>query len=54
VPVYWLIDVPARRIEVHTNPQPNGSYALVTIVKPGDSLTPPGTSAVWTLDALLP
>ena len=54
VPVYWLIDVTGRRIEVHEDPQQDGRYGLVTILKPGDTLTPPGTSAIWTLDALLP
>jgi Uma2 family endonuclease len=54
VPVYWLIDVGGRRVEVHEQPQPDGSYGLVTILKPGDALTPPGTSAVWPLDDLLP
>jgi Uma2 family endonuclease len=54
VAVYWLIDVVGRRVEVHEQPQSDGSYGLVTIVKPGDTLTPPGTSAMWTLDALLP
>jgi Uma2 family endonuclease len=54
VPVYWLIDVPARRAEVYTQPQANGTYALVMLVNPGDTLTPPGTSALWALDALLP
>lgn len=54
VPVYWLVDVPGRRIEVHEQPQPNGSYGLVTILKPGESVTPPGTTALWTLDGLLP
>jgi Uma2 family endonuclease len=54
VPVYWLIDVPGRRVEVYTQPQPNGSYTLVTLVNPGDTLTPPGTNALWALDALLP
>ncbi len=54
VPEYWLIDVPARRIEVHSDPQPDGSYGLVTMLNAGDTLTPPGTSALWALDALLP
>jgi Uma2 family endonuclease len=54
VSVYWLIDLPARRIEIHEQPQPDGSYALVSILKPGDSISPPGTSALWTLDGLLP
>jgi Uma2 family endonuclease len=54
VPVYWLIDEPARRVEVYSDPKPDGSYGLVTILKPGDTVTPPGTSALWTLDGLLP
>jgi Uma2 family endonuclease len=54
VPVYWLIDVPARRVEVHSSPEPLGGYALTTLVNSGDTLAPPGTSAIWTLDALLP
>jgi Uma2 family endonuclease len=54
VPSYWIIDLVGRRVEVHEGPQPDGSYALVRIVAGSDTVTPPGTSAVWTVDELLP
>ncbi|MDB4989702.1 MAG: hypothetical protein JWN04_4880 [Myxococcaceae bacterium] len=54
VPVYWLVDIPARRIEVHEEPRADGRYRLVRILAGSDTLTPPKTSAVWTVDELLP
>jgi Uma2 family endonuclease len=54
VPVYWLVDIPARRIEVHEEPQPDGRYRVVRVLAGNDTVTPPGTSAAWTVDELLP
>lgn len=54
VPVYWLVDIPARRIEVHEEPQPDGRYRSVRVLAGSDTVTPPGTSAAWTVDELLP
>lgn len=40
VPVYWLVDVPAKTIEVRGNPA-NGHYEDVTIYRIGDTLPAP-------------
>jgi Uma2 family endonuclease len=52
VPVLWLIDVPARRLEVHTEPQPDGRYRLVHILAGADEVALPGTDTRWRVDAL--
>lgn len=49
VPVVWLLDVPARRLEVHTDPQPGGRYRLVQVLAEDDIVTAPGTGARWNL-----
>ncbi len=54
VPVYWLIDVVGRRIQLHEGPQPNGDYALVRILGPEDEITPPGLDLRWKVADLLP
>jgi Uma2 family endonuclease len=54
VPVYWLIDVEGRRIQLHEQPQPNGDYALVRILGPEDEITPPGLDLRWKVADLLP
>jgi Uma2 family endonuclease len=41
IPVYWVIDVPGRRILVHTEPRVvdgNGEYARVETFRPGQFL----------------
>lgn len=41
IPVYWVVDVPGRRILVHTEPQvvaDLGEYARVETYRPGQSL----------------
>lgn len=41
IPVYWVVDVPGRRILVHTGPQvgpDRGEYARVETYRPGQSL----------------
>lgn len=54
VPVYWLVDVPAKRIEVHEAPQPDGRYGLVRMAFETDTVSPPGTAAHWRVCDLLP
>jgi Uma2 family endonuclease len=40
VPVYWIVDVTGRRVEVHTDPDPaTGRYRSTVILKAGDTLT---------------
>ena len=40
VPMYWLVDVPRRQVEVRTRPQ-GGTYALTTIVDEDEALALP-------------
>ena len=47
VPVYWLVDVPAKRIEVHQDPRPDGRYRLVRVLAGDDELELPETDARW-------
>jgi Uma2 family endonuclease len=54
VPVYWLVDVTARRVEVHEDPQPDGRFRLVRVLAEDDKVTPPGTQAAWTVAELMP
>jgi Uma2 family endonuclease len=39
VPEYWIVNVRDRRIEVHTDPSPDGYRALRTAA-PGEALSP--------------
>jgi Uma2 family endonuclease len=54
VPVYWLLDVAARRLEEYTNPTSDGRYALARVLDENASVTPPGAPAAWKIAALLP
>lgn len=54
VAVYWLLDVPARRIEVHREPQPDGRYRVVHVLAAGDEVEVPGTALRWRVSELLP
>ena len=41
IPVYWVVDIPGRRILVHTEPRVvdgRGEYARVETYRPGQSL----------------
>jgi Uma2 family endonuclease len=40
VPVYWLIDIPGRAIEVRTDPGPDG-YGHCEVYGPGDTIPSP-------------
>jgi Uma2 family endonuclease len=53
VPVVWLIDVPARRLEVYADPQPDGRYRLVQVLGEEDVVTAPTGSAKWSVREIL-
>lgn len=40
IPTYWLIDIPARAVEVRTDPAPAG-YRTLRTLEPGDILPSP-------------
>lgn len=54
VPIYWLLDLPSRRLEVHTGPLPAGGYAESRIAGGADSVSIPGTDAELAVATLLP
>lgn len=54
VPVYWLIDLEARRLEEYAQPSPEGPYALVRVCAGDDMLTLPRTTRTTRLRDLLP
>jgi Uma2 family endonuclease len=54
VPIYWLLDLPSRRLEVHTGPLPAGGYAESRIAGAPDSVSIPGTDAEVAVSTLLP
>jgi Uma2 family endonuclease len=53
VRVLWLLDIPARRLEVHTEPQQDGRYRVVQVLGDDDEVSPPGASARWKVRELL-
>lgn len=53
VPVYWLLDVAARRLEDHRHPSPRG-YAVITALAETESVLVPGTGLCWSVASLLP
>lgn len=52
VPVYWIVDLDGRRIEVHEEPTDEG-YRRVTFCRLGDTISPPGAAASWGVAELL-
>ena len=54
IPVYWRVDVPGRRVEVHEDPTPDGVYRLVTTKLDRDRISPPGQDVSWRVAELLP
>ena len=52
VPVYWLIDLAARRIEVRTDPT-GTQYKLTRLLEAGESIELPGTDVSWLVDDLV-
>lgn len=51
-PEYWLFDLEARCVEVHSDPDGAGSYRVHRIATTNDSLAIPGSDAVIALGAL--
>lgn len=50
----WLVDVPARRLEVYREPRPEaGRFAVARVVEPKEDVSPPGTSVAWSVGELL-
>ena len=54
VPVYWLLDMPGRRLEVHADPRPAGDCRLIRILDSSDRVAVPGTGAEIPVAKLLP
>ena len=54
VPVYWLVDVPNRRVEVRTEPRETGEYALTQVLEPLQQIEVPGSPTTIAVASLLP
>lgn len=54
VPVYWLVDLTARRIEVRSDPLPDGRYAHLDTYSEDDRLPVPATETTLPVRDLLP
>ena len=53
VPVYWILDVAERQLQVHTDPGPNG-YRVVNLLREDTTVSPPGLDLRWVIAELLP
>jgi Uma2 family endonuclease len=53
VPVYWLLDLTARRLEIRSEPD-GDEYRSTRLLGEGDSAGLPETSTSWTVGSLLP
>jgi Uma2 family endonuclease len=53
VATYWLIDVKARRVEVHDHPDPSGRYLRVQILGEEDMVDMPLLGVQWPVAKLL-
>jgi Uma2 family endonuclease len=53
-PVYWLLDIEGRRLEVHTEPSPSGRYDVVTLYSEDKDVALPGLDVRWRVRDLLP
>jgi len=45
VGVFWLVDMQARRLEIHSEPHADGRYAAVRVLAADDAAELPGTGA---------
>lgn len=52
VPVLWILDVEGRRLEVHTDPGPEG-YGVVTLLSEHKDVSVPETDLRWKIADLL-
>jgi Uma2 family endonuclease len=53
IPVYWILDLAARTLQIRTSPQ-NGSYLSVQILREEDAVTLPELAVEWPVRDLLP
>jgi Uma2 family endonuclease len=53
VPVVWLLDLAARRLEVRTEPD-GDEYRSTRLLGENESATLPGVDSSWRVDTLLP
>jgi Uma2 family endonuclease len=53
-PVYWLLDLAARRLEVHTEPQRDGRYRVARVLAETDEVALPEIDVRWRVADLLP
>ena len=53
VPVYWLLDLPDRHLEVHSGPQATGGYSESRFAGAGESVSVPGADAELSVAELL-
>ncbi len=55
VPVYWLLDLPNRRLEVYAAPLADeGRYALVRLLREDEEVELPALDVRWRVATLLP
>ena len=54
VPVYWLLDLTARRLVVYGSPQPDGTYGTVTQLTESQGVGLPNVEQEWPIASLLP
>ena len=54
VPMYWLVDLDHRRVEVRESPRTDGSYERIRIEPSTASLVVPGTGHSLAIQDLLP
>lgn len=55
VPLYWLVDLASRRIEIFEGPlRDEGRYARVSLLGEAESITLPDTERNWSIADLLP
>lgn len=52
VSVFWLVDVPSKRVEVHTEPQVDGRYRVVRVLAGDEALELPDTEQRWPVRSL--
>ena len=53
VPEYWIVNLADRRVEVHVDPLPDGTYAAKRVFREGETL-PHGTLGELDFGALFP
>jgi Uma2 family endonuclease len=55
VPVYWLLDLAERRLDVHEGPLPEAArYRQITSLAEGDEVSLPNLRLRWSVSSLLP